>query len=250
MSEERSNVEPVAPPTPEQKSVRSSSNFSLFLSVAVLIAVVALFIRSSRLQERAREFLGSSTMSASTMPSTLISRDALYISEVLTDDRVEQEEIDRAFDVFSGRSGGLDFSVLSLWDVYDYLVVEKARSGYYSLFFSNSPPVWRTDDKTKRRELHIDGPQFWVTVRNEKTYEGNKAWPYPYSAHMVKVGVNFGGSENVPPKEGWMRYIATKDFRINSYGEKYPRTDRVAVAKFFGGQYPAGKKTIYTLVVR
>lgn len=251
MIEERPTVEPVASPTSEPvKPERTSSNFSLFLSIAVLIAVVALFVQSTQLQERAKEFLKPPTVSASTMPSTLISRDALYISEVFTEDRVEQEEIDQAFNVFSGRSGGLDFSVLSLWDVYDYLVVKKARSGHYSLFFSNSPPIWRTDDKTKRRELHIDGPQLWVTVRNEKTYEGNKPWPAPYSAHMVKVGVNFGGSENVPPKEGWMRYIATKDFRISSYGEKYPRTDRVADAKFFGGQYPVGKKTIFTSVVR
>ena len=81
--------------------------------------------------------------------------------------------------------------------------------------------------------------------------DGNKPWPDPYSAHMVKVGVNMGWSDDIPPKEGWIRFIATKDFRINSYGEKYPRTDdREATAKFFGGKYPTGKKTIYTQVVR
>ena len=247
---ERLTAGPVVPSPEPVKPERASSNFSLLLSIVVLVSVVALFSQSSRLQGRIQEFLGSLTVSASTMPSTLISRDAVYISEVFTDDRTEQEEIDRAFDVFSGRSGGLDFNVLSLWDVYDYLMVKKARSGYYDLFFSNSPPVWRTDDKTKRRELHVDSPGLWVTVRNEKTYKGNKAWPSPYSAQMVKVGVNFGGSENVPPKEGWMRYIATKDFRINSYGEKYPRTDRAELADFFGGKYPFGKKTIYTEVAR
>ena len=248
MTEERPTVEPVAPSTPESvKPERTSGNFGLFLSFTVLIAVAAWFVQSSRLQERVKELLTSTSVSASTMPSTIISRDALYISEVLTDDRAEQEEIDRAFDVFSGLSGGLNFSVLSLWDVYDYLVVEKARSGYYSLFFSNSPPVWQTDDKTKRRELHINGPQLWVTVRNEKTYEGNKPWPYSHSARMVKVRVNMG---DVLPKEGWIRFITTKDFRINSYGEKSPRPDRVALAEFFRGKYPSGKKTIYTQVVQ
>jgi len=252
LSKERSIVEPVAPSTPEPiKPERTSSNFSLFLSIAVLIAVVALFIQSNQLQKLAKKFLGSPTVSASAMPSTLLSRDALYISEVLTDDRAEQEEIDQAFDAFSGRSGGLAFNVLSLWDVYSYLVVEKYRSQYYSFFFSNSPPVWRTDEKTKKQELYIAGLQFWVTTWNEKTNEGNKHWPsYSYFANMVKVGVIVSCPENIPPKECWVRFINTKDFRIASYGEKYPSTDtnRVTDARFFGGKYPSGKKTIYTQI--
>lgn len=246
MTEKRPNAKSVAPTPEPLKPERISSRFSFFAFIIIMIPFVALFIQSTELQERVKEILKSPMASTSTMPSTLISRDAVYISEVITDDPVEQEEIDQAFDAFSGRQGGIYFDVLSLWNVYQYLVVEKHRPQYYNLSFTNSPPVWRTDEKTKRRDLRIDGQQMSLEARTEKTMDGNKPWPDPYFARIVKVGVILGDSV---PKEGWIRFIATKDFQIHSYGEKYPRTDRVADAKFSGGEYAAGKKTIYTQVV-
>lgn len=247
MTEERPTVERVASSTPEPLKPERTSNFSLYLSIAVLMAVGAMFIQSGQLQERTKEFLGSSIASASRMPSTLISRDGLYISEVLTDDRVEQEEIDRAFDAFDGVQGKLELSVLSLWRHYQYLTIFKLRSNYYHLYFSNSLPEWRTNEETKRRDFAISEAVFWVDIRNERTYEGSKPWPGGHRADFSNRGVIL--TYVIPDKSGWIRWIATKDFRINSYGEKHPRTDRAALAEFFGGKYPFGKKTFYTSVV-
>ena len=175
-------------------------------------------------------------------PHTLISRNAVYISEAITADRDEQEDIDDAFDSFASRSNGLSLDVISLWD-YQYLIVTKLESRTYDLFFSNSLPAWRTDQETKRQRMIIYGPLFLVIIRQpEKSL-------VPREARMVKKGVDLTFITESIKQRGWMRYIATNDFRINSYGTKNERKDRVATADFFGGKYPFGKKTIYTEVI-